>query len=86
MSSPNEEEKVQPNIRQRNSVYDGSCYAKAKLRSQMTFTLVEQDATAVATIMCWINLNIETAPEAKLREAFDEVLEMRKFPNRKRAD
>lgn len=80
------QEAASPSVRERNITTDSNCYTKARARKQMTFTVVEQDATAVGTIMAWINLNIETAPEVKLREAFEEVLEMRKFPNRKRAD
>jgi hypothetical protein len=65
---------------------DTGCHAKAKSRGQQTFTLVEQDASAVKTIAHWIYLNIETCPAAKLREALEDCINMRDFPNKKTAD
>ena len=65
---------------------DTKVHAKAKARGQRTFTVVEQDATAVKTIAHWIYLNIETAPPAKLREALEDCILMRDFPNKKNAD
>lgn len=65
---------------------DTNCHAKAKQRGQKTFTLVEQDASAVKTIAHWIYLNIETAPAAKLHQAIDDCVVMRDFPNKKNAD
>ena len=65
---------------------DTKCHAKAKQRGQATFTLVAQDKSAPSTIAYWILANIETAPEAKLREALEDALNMRQYPNRKSAD
>ena len=73
-------------IREQNCKVDGCCFQKAKERGQMTFTVVEQDETAVRVIAHWIYLNIEKASPEKLRLALEECLEMRKFPNRKTAD
>lgn len=66
--------------------HDTQCHARAKQRGQRTFTLVEQDASAVKTIAHWIYLNIETAPEEKLHEALNSCILMRDFPNKKAAD
>ena len=65
---------------------DTAIHAKAKRRGQETFTLVEQDITAVRTIAHWIELNIETAPEAKLRDALEKCLRMRNWKNKKVPD
>jgi phosphatidylethanolamine-binding protein (PEBP) family uncharacterized protein len=65
---------------------DTNVHAKVKKRGQRTFTLVEQDASAVKTIAHWIYLNIETAPAAKLQEALEDCIAMRDFPNKKNAD
>ncbi len=65
---------------------DTSCAVKAHKRGQKTFTLVEQDQTAVKTIAHWIYENIETCSEEKLRQALEDCIAWRKFPNRKAAD
>lgn len=62
------------------------CLEKAKQRGDIAFTLVGQDLTSPATICHWIELNIETAPEAKLRNALERALAMRARMRRKRAD
>ncbi len=72
--------------RKANQVQDGDCYTKAKARGQMTFSLVEQDMTAVQTIAFWILLNVNSAPEEKLRAAFDDMMVMREFKGKKKAD
>lgn len=66
--------------------HDTQYHARAKRRGQRTFTVVEQDATAVKTIAHWIYLNIETAPAEKLHEAIDSCVRMRYFENKKNAD
>lgn len=66
--------------------HDTQVHARAKQRGQRTFTLVEQDATAVKTIAHWIYLNIETAPAEKLAEALDSCILMRSFSEKKVAD
>lgn len=65
---------------------DSQVHARAKARGQKTFTLVEQDASAVETIAYWILKNIHTAPPEKLHDALDSCIKMRDFPNKKNAD
>ncbi len=65
---------------------DTNIHARAKQRGQRTFTLVEQDASAVETIAEWIKLNIRTAPGPKLHDALETCIEMRAFPGQKNAD
>lgn len=65
---------------------DNSCFQKAVARGQMTFTLVEQDESAVHTIGFWILRNIETAPKEKLIEALEAAILMRDFPSKKEPD
>jgi hypothetical protein len=65
---------------------DGKCFVKAINRGQRTFTVVEQDRTAVSTIAHWVYLNIHTAPPDKLHEAIDCCIAMRSFANKKAAD
>jgi hypothetical protein len=50
------------------------------------FVLRGQDLTSPRVVLNWIALNFETAPEAKLRDAFEVALAMRRTPNRKAAD
>lgn len=56
---------------------DKDCYDKAVARGQQTFTVVEQDITAPMVILRWIELNWETAPISKLRDAFEDALCMK---------
>jgi hypothetical protein len=67
---------------------DGDCFAKAKARGQKTFTLVEQDLSAPATIVEWIKINIQNdvTPDDKLRSALEDALEMRRWNSRKHPD
>lgn len=65
---------------------DTAIHARAKNRGQETFTLVEQDITAVQIIAYWIMLNINQAPEAKLRDALEKCLRMRNWKNKKVPD
>ena len=65
---------------------DRGVFERAKARGQRTFTLVEQDRTAPMAIVAWIFCNIESAPAEKLREALDDAIAMREWPNRKAAD
>ena len=65
---------------------DGEVYARAKSRAQETFTLVAQDRTAPLIILQWIAANLETAPEEKLRAAFERAMAMREYTPRKWAD
>jgi hypothetical protein len=65
---------------------DWQCFEKAIMRGQQTFTLVAQDITAARTIMFWLMENIETAPDEKLRDAFEDALRMRHYGNRKYPD
>lgn len=50
-----------------------------RISESITFSLLR-------TIAFWILQNIESAPEEKLRAAFEDCLVMRDFPNRKKAD
>jgi hypothetical protein len=50
------------------------------------FVLRGQDKTAPGVVLDWIRENFETAPEPKLREAFDQALRMRAYPYRRTAD
>jgi hypothetical protein len=63
---------------------DHQCFEKAAKRGEQTFTLVEHDPTAPRTILRWIELNWETAPVAKLRDAFEDALAMQHSPIAKR--
>lgn len=65
---------------------DANCFVKAQKRGQKTFTVVEQDITAVKTIAHWIYLNIETCPAEKLRRALEDCIAMRSFPSKKWPD
>lgn len=53
---------------------------------EMLFILRGQDVTAPRTIMFWIAANIHNASDAKLRDAFECALEMKKTSNRKSPD
>lgn len=50
------------------------------------FPLRAQDWSSPATIFFWMALNATTAPEEKLRKAFESAIKMRKMPTRKAAD
>lgn len=63
-----------------------SCRETADKRDLERFTLHSGDIKAPDTIAHWIELNIHTAPEEKLREALDCALEMRKNPDSKHPD
>ncbi len=62
-----------------------SCLAKAK-PDEPLFVLRGQDASAPLVILSWIELNFETTPDEKLREAFEQALTMKHYPARKCAD
>lgn len=64
---------------------EDSTFNKAN-NEEMLFILRGQDITAPRTIMNWLARNIYTAPDYKLREAFECALEMRKNPVRKSPD
>ncbi len=61
------------------------CLAKAK-DDEMLFILRAQDETAPKVVLHWIAKNFDTAPEDKLREAFECAMEMKKYPKRKKPD
>ena len=54
--------------------HDQTCYEKARRRGQRTFTLVEQDRSAARTVLFWIMENLNTAPQSKLEDAFEDVM------------
>lgn len=62
-----------------------TCIKKAA-EDEMLFVLRAQDVTAPQTVLEWMKINFENLPEAKLREAFECILEMKKFRNRKSPD
>ena len=76
-----------PNIRQIHPVEpDDTCYTNARNRGQRTFTLVEQDRSAVHCIAYWILQNVHTAPADKLRDALEDCIVWREFAAVKDAD
>lgn len=50
------------------------------------FPLVAKDWSSPETICFWLMLNMKSAPEEKLRAAFESAMRMRKRPDRKAAD
>lgn len=65
---------------------DYRCFEKAKERGDKTFTLVAQDYSSPTVILEWIKVNINVAPEQKLRDAFEDAMAMLKHPRRKNPD
>ena len=63
---------------------DSSCFSRARQRGEQTFTLVERDLTAPATIIEWIKLNLATAPPEKLIDALKDAIAMQRSPVVKR--
>lgn len=61
------------------------CLGKAK-DDEMLFIFRAQDITAPVAILEWMKINFRTLPEAKLREAFECIMEMRKHQNSKTPD
>lgn len=61
------------------------CLAKAK-NDEMLFILRAQDKSAPKVVLHWIAKNFDTAPEEKLREAFECAIQMKKYSNKKIAD
>jgi hypothetical protein len=62
-----------------------TCLAKAA-NDEMLFVLRAQDVTAPKIVLAWIAENFLSVSEAKLREAFECALEMKRFESRKQAD
>lgn len=56
---------------------DDPCIQKA-FDDKRLFVLMTRDETAPEVVIEWIKLNIHKQPEAKLREAFDCAMEMRR--------
>lgn len=50
------------------------------------FILRGQDASAPLVVLDWIARNFATCPEAKLREAFEQALQMKNYPFKKLPD
>lgn len=67
---------------------DSVCYEKAKAKGERTFTLRAQDRTSPRVVVEWIKENIENekCPPAKLHEALDAAIAMRKHFPRKMPD
>lgn len=68
-----------------HSKHNSKCLANAA-DDEPVFVLRGQDVSSPNVVMEWISLNINTAPPEKLREAFECVLEMQRYHNRKIAD
>ena len=64
---------------------NNECWNHAK-DDEPVFVLRGQDVSSPNVVMEWISLNINTAPEEKLREAFECVMAMRKYQDKKIAD
>lgn len=62
-----------------------SCLQKAA-DDEPIFVLRGKDASSPKVVLHWIAENLDTCPEEKLREAFEHLLVMRKYPGRKDAD
>lgn len=62
-----------------------SCLNKAG-DDEPLFILRAQDSSSAETILEWIRINFNTAPDAKLLEAFTTALEMKAWNNKKPAD
>lgn len=65
---------------------DPNTHEQLAHEDEPTFTLRGQDVTSPLVIMAWITANFETAPAAKLRQAFEHALKMRQYPGRRHAD
>lgn len=50
------------------------------------FILRGQDVTSPRVILHWMAKNFESVTEAKLRDAFEIALAMKKWPRRKQSD
>lgn len=61
------------------------CLAKAG-EDEMLFILRAQDCSSPQVIIEWMKINFHHLPEAKLREAFECAMEMRKYKGTKTPD
>ncbi len=50
------------------------------------FILRGQDASSPFVVLDWITRNFATCPEPKLREAFEQALQMKNYPFKKLPD
>lgn len=62
-----------------------SCLNKAEAEEPL-FVLRAQDFSSAKTVLEWIRLNFDTAPGAKLLQAFTTALDMKKWGSKKTAD
>lgn len=74
-------------MRKKDEMAEGAqgCLGKAK-DDEMLFIFRAQDVTAPLAVLEWMKINFHTLPEAKLREAFECIMEMRKHKNTKSPD
>ena len=72
-------------MRKADELTKQGCLNKAA-DDEMLFVLRAQDRTAPHVVLHWISKNFQTAPEEKLREAFECALEMEKFRVHKNPD
>lgn len=61
------------------------CYDKAAPDEEL-FVLRAQDNSSPEIVLEWIKRNIKTAPDAKLRDAFECAIRMKNHPRTKNAD
>lgn len=61
------------------------CYDKAAPDEEL-FVLRAQDNSAPFVVLEWIKRNIRTAPDTKLRDAFECALRMKNNPRAKNPD
>lgn len=64
---------------------EDSTFNKAN-NDEMLFVLRAQDVTAPLAVIKWIEINFLNCNDAKLREAFECALKMKKHNNRKSPD
>ena len=62
------------------------CRDTADRENLVRFTIHSKDLTGPATIAEWIKLNILTAPDAKLIDALEVALQMRRNPDKRMPD
>lgn len=74
-------------MRKKDELADGAtgCLGKAGV-NEMLFILRAQDISSPAVVLEWIKINFNNCPEAKLREAFECAIEMKKHHYHKKAD
>lgn len=74
-------------MKKQDETAEGATGSLAKAKDdEMLFILRAQDITAPMAILEWMKINFNSLPEAKLREAFECIMEMKKHKNTKSPD